>query len=69
MQTRNDFSSDISIDKGLRKLKMFSKDIQSSITSDEADKGDCSLWNVVKVRQCEFGGWKHWAIAGFLDEL
>jgi hypothetical protein len=69
MQSSNDFSSDISIDEVLRKLKMFSKDIQSAVSSNETDKRDGSLRNVVKVRQCEFWGWKHWGIASFLDEL
>ena len=40
MQTGNDFSSHISIDKVLRKLKMFSKDIQLPVTTDKADERD-----------------------------
>lgn len=57
MQTSNDFSSNVSIDKGLRELKMFSKDIELSVTSDKADERDCSIRNVVNVRQCELLRW------------
>jgi len=53
MQASNDFSLHIRIDKGLGKLKVFSKDIQLPITPDETDEGDRSLWNVVNVRQVE----------------
>jgi len=38
MQTGNNFSSNIGIDKGLRKLKMFSKDIELPVTSDKPDE-------------------------------
>ena len=69
MQTSNDFSSDISIDKGLRKLKMFSKDIELSITSDKADERERSSWNVVNVRQFELGRGKDWNEAILLNQL
>ena len=69
MQTSNDFSSDISIDKALRELKMLSKDIKFSITSDKTDERDRSVWNVVNVRQFELGRWQDWNEAIFLDQL
>ncbi len=69
MQTSNNFSSDISIDKSLRKLKMFSKYIELSVTSDKADERDRSIRNVVNVRQCELWRWKDWDEAILLDQL
>ena len=69
MQTSNDFSSNISINKSLRELKMFSKDIKFSITSDKTDERDRSVWNVVNVRQFELGRWQDWNEAIFLDQL
>ena len=69
MQTRNDFSSDISIDKGLREFKMFSEDIQFSITSDETDKRDGSLWDVGNLGQGELWRWENRKITLLLDEL
>ena len=69
MQLSNNFSSDISIDKALRKLKMLSKDIKFSITSDKTDERDRSVWNVVNVRQFELGRWQDWNEAILLDQL
>lgn len=53
VQTSNDFSSYISIDKFFRKLKMFSKDIELPVTSDETDEGDGSVWNIIDFWQFE----------------
>jgi hypothetical protein len=53
VQSSNDFSSDISIDKFFRKLKMFSKDIKFSVTSDETDERDSSIWDIVDFGQFE----------------
>ena len=69
MQTSNDFSSDISIDKSLRKLKMFSEDIELSITPDKTDERDRSFRNVVNTWQCESWRWQDWGIAILLDQL
>ncbi len=69
MQTSNNFSSDISIDKSLGKLKMFSEDIELSITSDKADERERSVWNVVNVRQFELWRWQDWNEAILLDQL
>jgi hypothetical protein len=69
MQTSNNFSSDVSIDKSLRKLKMFSEDIELSVTSDKADERERSVRNVVNVRQCELGRGKDWNEAVLLDQL
>ena len=51
MQAGNDFSSHISIDKVLRKLKMFSEDIEVSITADKADERDRSVRDEVDTWQ------------------
>lgn len=69
MQTSNDFSSHISIDKSLRKLKMFSEDIELSVTSDKANERDRPVQNVVNSWQCESWRWQDWAIAILLDHL
>lgn len=69
MQSGNDFSSNISIDKGLRELKMLSEDIQLSITSDKANKRDSSLWDVGNPWQTELWRWENREIALLLDEL
>ncbi len=69
MQTGNDFSSNISIDKGLRELKMLSKDIQLSITSDKANKRDGSLWDVGNLWQSEPWRWEDREITLLLNEL
>ncbi len=69
MQTSNNFSSDISIDESLRKLKMFSEDIELSITPDKTDERDRSVWNVVNVPQCELWRGKDWDEAILLDQL
>ena len=45
MQAGENFSPDIRIDKGLRNGKMLSEDVQLSITADEANEGNGSLWN------------------------
>ena len=65
----NDFSSDIGIDKGLGKLKMFSKDIEPSVTSDKTDERDCSIRDVVELRQFELWRGQDWDEAGLLDQL
>jgi hypothetical protein len=69
VQSGNDFSSNISIDKGLRELKMLSKDIQLSITSDEANKRDGSLGDIGNLWQSEFWWWENRKITLLLDEL
>ena len=68
MQTSNDFSSNISIDEGLRELKMLSEDIQLSITSDKANERDGSIWDVGNLRQSELWRWENREIALLLDE-
>ena len=69
MQAGNDFSSDISIDKGFRELKMLSEDIQVSITSDKANKRDGSLWDVGNLWQGELWRWENRETTFLLDEL
>jgi hypothetical protein len=69
MQSGNDFSSNIRIDKGLRELKMLSEDIQLPITSDEANKRDGSLWDIGNLWQSELWRWENREIILFLDEL
>jgi len=54
MQSGDDFSSDITINKIFRKLEMFSKDIQLPITSDETDERDGSVRNIINPRQTKF---------------
>jgi hypothetical protein len=54
MQARNNFGSDVSVNKGFRKLKMFPKDIQLPITPDEPDERDGSIWNIADRRQTKF---------------
>ena len=69
MQPSNDFSSHISIDKSLRKLKMFSEDIKFSITPDKADERDRSVRNVVDTWQCESWRWQDWGIGILSNHL
>lgn len=69
MQLCNDFSSGISINKGLRKLEMFSKDIELSVASDKADERDRPIRNVVLLRQFELWRGQDWDEAIFLDHL
>jgi hypothetical protein len=69
MQTGNDFSPDVSIDKSLRKLKMLSEDIQFSVAADKTDDRDRSIRNGVNPLQGEFWGQQHGGIALLLDEL
>jgi hypothetical protein len=69
VQTGNDFSSNISVDKGLRELKMLSKDIQLSITSDKANKRDASLWDVGNLWQSKPWRWEDREITLLLNEL
>jgi len=69
MQTGNNFSSDIAVDKGLRKLKMLSEDIQFSVTADKTDERDRSVRNGVNLRQCELWRCQDWDIALLVDEL
>jgi hypothetical protein len=69
MQPSDDFSPNISIDKGLRKLKMFSEDIEFSIASDETDERDGSVWDVINFGQGELWRWKDGSISLLQDEL
>jgi hypothetical protein len=69
MQASDDFSSYIGINKSFGKLKMFSKDIQLSVTSDETNERDRSVRNIINIRQSGLWGRQGWSITGFLDEL
>lgn len=69
MQTGNDFSSHISIDKVLRKLKMFSKDIQLPVTTDKADERDRPVRDEVDTWQRELWERHDWVITLLVDEL
>jgi len=48
---------------------MFSKDIQLPVTSDEPDKGDCSVWNIADLREFEFRRRQDWNGSSLLDDL
>ena len=69
MKTGNNFSSHIGIDKVLRKLKMFSEDIELTITSDKTDKRDRSVRNGVNTWQSELWVGEDRGIALLVDEL
>lgn len=69
MKTGNNFSSNISVDKGLRKLKMFSKDIEFSIASDETDKRDGSIRDVIDFGQGKLWGRKDGSISLIMNKL
>jgi hypothetical protein len=69
VQTSDDFSSNVSVDKFFRKFKMFSKDIEVPIASDETNERDCSVWDVINFRQCELWGWKDGSVLLPLDKL
>lgn len=69
MKTGNNFSSHISIDKVLRKLKTFSEDIELSVTADKTDKRDRSVRNGVNMWQSELWVWEDRGIALLVDEL
>ena len=58
MKTGNNFSSHISIDKVLRKLKTFSEDIELSVTADKTDERDRSVRNGVNMWQSELWMWE-----------
>jgi hypothetical protein len=47
VQTSDDFGSNIRINKLFRNLKMLSKDIKVLIASDETNKRDGSVWDVI----------------------
>jgi hypothetical protein len=69
MQACNDFSSDIRVDKVFRNFEMFSKDIQFFIASDETDKRDGPVRDVINFRECEFWGRQNGTIPTLLDKL
>ena len=69
MQSGEDFSLDIRIDKGFRNLKMFSKDIQFSVIADETDKGNSPFRNVIELGQGELSGKQEGFEIFFLAEL
>ena len=69
MQACNNFSLDIRIDKIFRKHKMFSKDIQLSITSDEPDERDRSIGDIIDLRQTKFGRGQDGGISSLLNDL
>jgi hypothetical protein len=54
MQLGDDFSADIGVNKFFGNFKMFSEDIQFSITPDKADERDGSIRNVIKIGKLEF---------------
>jgi hypothetical protein len=54
MQTSNDFGSDVSIDKVLKKLKMLSEDFQPLVTLHKTNEPDRSARNVITLQQSEF---------------
>ena len=50
MQTGNDFSSDVTVNKVLGKLEMLSKDVQVPIASEKTDEGDGSVRDIIDPR-------------------
>jgi hypothetical protein len=50
VQTSDDFGPNVRIDKLFRNFKMLSKDIKFLIASDETDKRDDSVWDVIDFR-------------------
>ena len=69
VQISNNLSSDVGIDKGFGKLEMFSEDVESPVTTDKADKGDCAIRNVIDFGQSKFGGWQDRSKVSFLGHL
>jgi len=50
MQACDDFSSDIRVDKVFRNFEMFSEDVQFFIASDETDKRNGPIRDVINFR-------------------
>lgn len=69
MKVSNDCSPDVAVDKGLGNLKMFSEDIEPPIASDEADKRDRSIGDIVQLWQFELWRQHNRDKPGFLDHL
>ena len=69
MQIGNDFNSDVSIDKVLGEFEMLSKNIELLVTSDETDKRDCSVGDVVNGWQCESWRWEDGSKARLVGSL
>jgi predicted nucleotidyltransferase component of viral defense system len=69
MKTGNNFSSHITVDKVLRKLKRFSEDVELSITADKTDERDRSVRNGVNTWQSELWVREDRGIALLVDEL
>lgn len=69
MELGDDFSPDIGVNKFFRNFKMFSEDIQFSITTDKADERDGSFRDVIKVGELEFRRRKNRDELGFLNRL
>jgi predicted nucleotidyltransferase component of viral defense system len=69
MKTGNNFSSHITVDKVLRKLKRFSEDVELSITADKTDERDRSVRNGVNTWQSELWVGEDRGIALLVDEL
>lgn len=68
MQTRDNFGSNIGINKVFGKLEMFSKDIQP-ITSDEPNERDVSVRNVIDLWEAKFRRRQNWGIPSLLNDL
>lgn len=69
MKVSNDSSPDVAVDKGLGNLKMFSEDIEPPIASDETDKRDGSIRDVVELWQFELWRRQNRDKTGFLNHL
>jgi hypothetical protein len=69
MQTRNNFGSNVGVNKAFGKLKMFSKYIQLTITSDETDERDGPIRNIIDRWQTKFRRRQNWRIPSLLDDL
>jgi hypothetical protein len=50
VQIGDDFSPNIRINKLFRNFEMFSKDIKILVASDESDKRNGSVWDVINFR-------------------
>ena len=69
MQTRDNFGSNIGVNKVFGKLEMFSKDIQLPITSDETNERDGSVRNVIDLWEAKFRRRQNWGIPSLLNDL
>lgn len=69
MEARDDFRLDVRVDKGFGNHKMFSEDIQFSVTANETDDRNRSFGDVIKFGRSELSGKQGGGEAFLVDEL